>query len=124
MRHLAIKIIFGLVLILGPATVQAASPLPAAGHRDYIVKRDGEPIGMFKIDFQRDGNRLVAKSTYSIKVKLLAIVLYRYHKEMLETYEDGRLVSYETDIDDNGTKTAVRVARNNGKLSVTHPMGP
>jgi hypothetical protein len=50
-------------------------------------------------------------------------VLYRYHKEMLETYDDGRLVSYETEIDDNGTKSAVRVTRDGGKLSVTHPKG-
>ncbi|CAN0591647.1 unnamed protein product, partial [Laminaria digitata] len=90
---------------------------------EYVVKRNGNPIGTLKIDFKRDGSRLVATSDYSIKVKLLAIVLYRYDKRMVETYEDGRLIAYETDIDDNGTKSQVRVTRRGDALSVVHPKG-
>lgn len=102
----------------------AAAPLPAeSGKAAYVVKRNGSPIGTLKIDFKRDGNRLVATSDYSIKVKLLAIVLYRYDKRMIETYEDGRLVAYETDIDDNGTELQVRVTRKDDALSIVHPKG-
>lgn len=102
----------------------AAAPLPSeSGRAEYVVKRNGSPIGTLKIDFKRDGNRLVATSDYSIKVKLLAIVLYRYDKRMIETYEDERLIAYQTDIDDNGTKSQVRVARKEDTLSIVNPKG-
>jgi hypothetical protein len=113
--------------ILGFLLISAAPPgnaqMPANGTGSYVVKRDGSPIGTLKITFARDGKRLVATSDYSIKVKLLAIVLYRYDKRMTETYEDGRLVAYETDIDDNGAKSQVRVTRDGDTLSIVHPKG-
>lgn len=112
------------ILLAFAAPVFAAAPLPmVSGTAEYVVKRNGSPIGTLKINFKRDGSRLVATSDYSIKVKLLAIVLYRYDKRMLETYEDGRLVAYETDIDDNGTKSQVRVTRKENTLSIIHPKG-
>lgn len=110
------------VLLALAAPVLAAAPLPAeSGKAEYVVKRNGDPIGTLKIDFLRDGNRLIATSDYSIKVKLLAIVLYRYDKRMVETYADGRLVAYETDIDDNGTKSQVRITRDGDALTIVNP---
>ncbi|MBT5647458.1 MAG: hypothetical protein HOJ41_06285 [Rhodospirillaceae bacterium] len=53
----------------------------------------------------------------------MAIVLYRYDKRMVETYENGHLVAYETDIDDNGTKSEIRVTRKDDTLSIVHPKG-
>lgn len=112
------------VLLAIAAPVYAAAPLPVeSGKAEYVVKRSGSPIGTLKINFKRDGNRLVATSDYSIKVKLLAIVLYRYDKRMVETYENERLIAYETDIDDNGTKLQVRVTRKTDALSIIHPKG-
>jgi hypothetical protein len=113
------------VLLLPLATpVYAATSLPAVSSKaEYVVKRSGSPIGTLKIDFKVDGNGMVATSDYSIKIKLMAIVLYRYDKHMVEEYEDGRLIAYQTDIDDNGTKSQVRVARNPDALSIVHPKG-
>lgn len=116
---LPVFLAFLLISIALPATAQ----MPANGTSSYVVKRDGSPIGTLKITFARDGRRLIATSDYSIKVKLLAIVLYRYDKRMTETYEDGRLVGYETDIDDNGAKSQVRIARDGDTLSIVHPKG-
>jgi hypothetical protein len=111
------------VLALG-MPVHAAAPLPAdSGRAEYVVKRNGDPIGTLKIDFRRDGDRLVATSDYSLKIKLMAIVLYRYEKRMVETYENGRLVAYDADIDDNGTKSEVRVIRRDDALTIVHPKG-
>ena len=93
------------------------------GLSEYVVKRNGEPIGTLKINLKKNGERLIATSDYSIKVKLLAIVLYRYDKKMVEIYENGRLVAYETDIDDNGTKSRMTVARAGEKLAITSPKG-
>ena len=117
--YLLLAILFALA-----APAHAAAPLLAeSGKAEYVVKRSGNPIGTLKIDFRRDGQRLIATSDYSIKVKLLAIVLYRYDKRMVEIYEDGRLVAYETDIDDNGAKSQVRAKRNGDALSIVHPKG-
>ncbi len=104
--------------------LRAAAPLPAeSGKAEYVIKRNGDPIGTLKIDFLRDGDRLVATSDYSLKIKLMAIVLYRYDKRMVETYENGRLIAYEADIDDNGTISQVRVSRSDDALSIVHPKG-
>jgi hypothetical protein len=120
LSRLSLSALFILAIAIS-SPVQAE--IPAAGTSAYIIKRDGSPIGTLKITFERDGKRLIAKSAYSIKIKLLAIVLYRYDKYMTETYEDGRLVSYETDIDDNGEKSQVRVTRDGDALNIVHPKG-
>lgn len=112
-----------LALLLVSVAAPAGAGMPAGDPANYVIKRDGKPIGTLKIDFRRDGKTLVAKSHYTIQIKLLAIVLYRYDKHMTETYEDGQLVAYETDIDDNGTKTSVRVTRDGERLSIVHPKG-
>lgn len=110
-------------VIIAAFAVPVQAEMPATGKRNYVVKRDGSPIGTLKISFARDGDRLVATSNYSIKIKLLAIVLYRYDKRMVETYEIGRLVAYQTDIDDNGTKSQVSVTRDGENLAIVHPKG-
>jgi hypothetical protein len=110
-------------LCVAPLSGLAAGPVPETGLNEYIVKRNGDPIGTLKIDVQRVGDRLTARSDYSIKVKLLAIVLYRYDKRMTEVYEAGKLVSYETEIDDNGTISRVTVERSGDMLSIAHPKG-
>lgn len=117
----ALLIVFAALAVVMAAPAQAQ--LPGSGNSAYVVKRDGEPIGTLNITFERDGERLVATSDYSIKVKLLAIVLYRYDKHMVETYENGRLVAYLTDIDDNGKKSQVRVTRAGDELTIVHPAG-
>ena len=119
------RILLLLVLLLPLATaVYAEASLPAVSSKaEYVVKRSGSPIGTLKIDFKIDGNSMVATSHYSVNVKLMAIVLYRYDKRMNEEYEGGRLIAYETDIDDNGTKSQVRVTRNTDALAIVHPKG-
>lgn len=116
-------VLLAALLMLAAPAPTAASMQMETGTAEYVVKRNGNPIGTLKIDFKRDGKSLVATSDYSIKVKLMAIVLYRYDKRMVERYEDGRLVAYETDIDDNGTKSQVRVRRDGEALSIVHPKG-
>ncbi|MGB0629574.1 MAG: DUF6134 family protein [Alphaproteobacteria bacterium] len=117
------RLFFLAFLLLLPSAAHAADPVPANGLSHYIVKRNGDPIGTLKIQIRRDGDRLTATSDYSIKVKLLAIVLYRYDKRMVETYKGGKLASYETDIDDNGTKSRVTVKLVGDQLAITHPKG-
>ena len=112
------------VLLLPLATpVYAAASPTLSSKAEYVVKRSGSPIGTLKIDFKIDGNSMVATSHYSVNIKLMAIVLYRYDKRMNEEYEGGRLIAYEADIDDNGTKSQVRVTRNTDALAIVHPKG-
>lgn len=122
-RNLSRLSISAFLILFAAVATPARGEMPSAGDSAYVVKRDGSPIGTLTIKFEKTGNRLVATSDYSIKVKLLAIVLYRYDKHMVETYEDGRLVAYATNIDDNGEKSQVRVNRDGNKLKIVHPKG-
>lgn len=112
-----------IALLSIPAAANGPAQILPSGEVSYVVKRNGEPIGALNMTFTREGNRLQVESDYGIEIRLLSIVLYRYQKRMSETYEDGRLVAYETTIDDNGTKSSVSVARDGGLLSIAHPEG-
>lgn len=87
------------------------------------MKRDGEAIGNLLISFRKDGDQLQVDSTYTVEIRLMSIVLYRYRKTMSETYADGKLTAYRTEIDDNGTKSDVTVQKKDDGLIVFHPDG-
>lgn len=101
----------------------AAAQMPAEPETVYLVKRDREVIGALKMNVTKDGARHTVVSDYSIEVKLMSIVLYRYTKRMEEIFEGGRLVGYSAKIDDNGTPSAVNAVRTGDALAVTHPKG-
>ncbi len=95
----------------------------AAGRIEMSVTRDKEKIGTHSFSFVRDGDRLHVDARVEIAVKLAFVTVYRMLKTSRETWRDDRLVAYDATIDDNGTVSAVKVRRANGKLAVDGPGG-
>jgi outer membrane lipoprotein-sorting protein len=112
-----------LLIAFATLTVPAQADSSRTDNIAYVIKRGGDAIGTLKIGFERNGKRLTATSNYTIRVKLLSIVLYRYEKHMVETYEDGRLVAFKTAIDDDGEKSQVSIIRTDDNLIITNQKG-
>lgn len=95
--------------VLAPfaATARAEPVVPAP--LNFIVEREGTPIGTHRLTFHADGERLVVDIAVNIKVTIAFITVYTHTSRGREVWQDDRLVSFESDTDDNGTALKVRV---------------
>ena len=79
--------------------------------QEFAVDRNGSPIGHHTLRFSRDGERLTVDIDILLEVKLAFITLYRYHHTNRELWEAGRLLSFASRTDDNGTAHRVEARR-------------
>lgn len=92
---------------LGPVRAPRADDATQA----FAVDRNGSPIGRHTLRFTRDGRRLSVAIDIQLEVKLAFITLYRYRHTNRELWEDGRLLSFASRTDDNGTPHRVEARR-------------
>ena len=87
-----------------PATglARPARP-PTSWGQEFAVSRDGAPIGQHRLRFSQDGPRTTAEIDIELQVKLAFITVYRYRHVNRELWEGGRLLSFASRTDDNGT---------------------
>lgn len=81
--------------------------MPAGGIVEFDVLRDGSPMGSHRLDFRREGDRLIVEIKIDLEVRFL-LPLYRYTHRSREVWQGGRLVQIDTTTDDDGA--AFRVA--------------
>jgi hypothetical protein len=96
----------------------AAAPFASAVAADLVdgtyafkVFRDGDEIGTHTLVARHDGQDLVLDIVVAIKVKVAFVTAYRYEQTRREVWREGRLVAFESDTNDDGTK-----AKTSGKL--------
>ncbi len=105
-----------LLLLLTPAV---APPAPAAAQDiglaelspaplSFRVTRDGAPLGTHRVSFTRDGDRLVVDIAIRFAVRLAFIPVFRYTHDARETWQNGRLIAFDSRTDDDGTTFEVR----------------
>ena len=90
----------------------------------FAVDRNGSPIGHHRLRFIRDGARLNVEIDIQLEVKLAFITLYRYRHSNRELWEDGRLLSFTSRTDDDGTPHQVRARRSGEVILVEGDAGP
>jgi Domain of unknown function (DUF6134) len=110
------------LLLLGlVATVPAAAgvqPVPAP--LEFDIAREGDVVGHHRIDFRRDGDRLVVRSDLKIEVEMLSFTVYRYQQSREEVWRDGKLIALAATADDDGTPHDIKgSAGPNGELRMT-----
>jgi hypothetical protein len=97
------------------AAVGFVQPAEAAdladGTYSFKVIRAGDEIGAHIINARHEGGDLILDISVAIKVKVAFITAYRYEQTRREVWRDGRLISFESDTNDDGTK-----AKTSGKL--------
>ncbi len=101
-----------------PATSAAAAlPVPAAGRLGFRVVRNGSAIGQHLLAFGVEGARLVVNVAVDLAVGFGPITLYRYRHRATETWQDGRVVAFQAETNDDGTLSTVAM-RAQGDLLV------
>ncbi len=105
-----ICLIAALVAVLlsgaGPAV---ADPPVVPPPLNFIINRDRNPIGTHRFTFHAEGDRLIVDIAIDVEVKLAFITVYTYTLRAREVWQDNRLISFDSDTDDNGTNFKVRV---------------
>jgi hypothetical protein len=121
MRRRALMMLVLLPLLMGAAENQP--PVPDSLRLDYVVKRDGEPIGSHVITFKRDNGELLVDTHVKVEVRILFVTAYRYEKSARETWRGGRITAYRADTDDDGDPIRGRVTLGPEGLVAEGPKG-
>jgi hypothetical protein len=84
----------------------------------FDVLMDGSKIGRHVVSLWNQGDRTYVDIDIALKVGLGPIVFYRYEQRNRALWENGALVSFISNTDDDGDAFAVRASRNGDGLSV------
>lgn len=113
----ALATAFGLGLGLGLiAPAEAAQP---SGEWDYVVYRDGSPIGDHSISFTPSGDQLQVAIKTDIAVKVAFITAFRFEHTSHEVWKDGKLQALTASTNDDGKQHEVAVKSSPDGLQVT-----
>ena len=85
----------------------AAATLTAAPGMGFKVYRDGSNIGQHTISFEQKGDDLIVDIEIGLEVNFAFFTLFDYKHRNREVWRNGRLVSINTETDNNGTLHSV-----------------
>jgi hypothetical protein len=98
-----------------PAAARSVEP----GVYDYFIHHSIHGrIGEHRMTVERNGDALVIEHDSEIALGLLFTVIYRREARSREVWQDDRLVSFESVIDDNGTIHEVRARAEGDRLLI------
>ncbi|MEX0838014.1 MAG: DUF6134 family protein [Parvibaculum sp.] len=102
------------------AALPASSPDPAqAPALAFRVERGGTPIGTHRISFTQEGDALIVDIEINLAVTFGPLTLFHYEHRNREVWRGGKLVSLDTETDDDGHKYTVSARASDGGLAVT-----
>lgn len=84
-----------------------ALPVPQGNSLSFRVTRKGGEIGLHRLDFRREGDRLTVNIAADIAVKFGFLTLFRYTHRATEIWEGGQPVSVSASTNDDGKKFAL-----------------
>lgn len=96
----------------------AGLPVPPSSKLGFRVVRNGSPIGQHQLSFENDGERLTVRVVVDIAVSFGPITLYRYRHRARELWEDGRVVAFQAETNDNGKVSTMTIRAADERLSV------
>lgn len=105
------------IIALWPAFA-AAETLPYGNQLAFAAYRNGQPIGVHRLSFDKQGDRLVVTTSIELAVKVVGITAYRYTHRGREIWLGKELVSFDSSTDDDGKPYAVRASLDRGQLRV------
>jgi Domain of unknown function (DUF6134) len=112
------------VLALGAGAVLAR---PAAAASQIYLYEVEHPtygnIGTYTNIVERSGDDVEVRTKIHIAVKILGIRLFHQDAERTEKWAKGRLVSFQSDTDDNGKKIDVDGKAEDGRFVIHAPSG-
>ena len=76
---------------------------------EFDIYRNNNFIGKHIFTFEKEGGNLLVKSDINFQIKKLGIVLYKYHAEGTEIFEDGKLIKFNSTTNQNGKNKFVNL---------------
>ena len=76
---------------------------------EFDIYRNNKHIGTHIFSFKKSGNKISVKSEINFMIKKFGIELYKYHAEGVEVYEDGELVKFNSNTNQNNKKKYVNI---------------
>ncbi len=126
-RHLLAMLAAGAAMA-PPSGLRAA--LSPDGRIAFDVLRDESSIGRHVIGFRKDGSDLLVDIDIALEVRFAFLTLYRYRHRNRERWRQGRLISLNSETDDDGVSHWVRAQAisdglrvESGEGSFTAPAG-
>lgn len=108
------------VSLAGPALAQAnVQPRDLT----FRVIRKGSPMGTFATRFVYQGDRLIARTSVALEVRVAGLRVFRYSHESTEVRRGDELLSLQADTYDNGPTYKVSAAPGAGGLMLEGPAG-
>ena len=110
-------------LLAGAASLVAAPRLARAAQaaRAFRVIRDGSDIGEHNIALSRAKGALEVAIDIAIAVRILGLTVYSYEMTNREVWRDGRLVSGDSRVVEDGETREIRIRRADDGLRVDGP---
>lgn len=106
------------VAMLPAAPSLAALPIPPARRLGFRVVREGSAIGQHALTFEGNGARLVVRIAVDLAVGFGPITFYRYRHSATEIWEDGQVVAFEAETNDDGSISTMAMRRQGNALVV------
>jgi Family of unknown function (DUF6134) len=96
------------LIVAAPGLIEAGPVRAAEQVLQYKVEHPTYGnIGTYTNTVDQNGINVDVRTELHVTVKMLGIALFRQDADRLEHWEDGRLVSYKSDTNDNGKKIDV-----------------
>ena len=107
-------------VFLGGAAAALASPALGSTRatRTFRIIRDGDDIGTHALEAVVGANGFEIAIDIRIAVKVLGITAYRYEMDNREIWKNGRIVSVNSVVNDDGTKDFAKANRNGEALNL------
>lgn len=109
---------------LGAGLALAASAHAAPQILQYEVEHPTYgKIGTYTNIVERHGNSVEVETQLHVAVRMLGIRLFHQDADRLEHWENGRLIAFQSDTDDNGRKIDVTGEAEGNSFVVDSPLG-
>lgn len=89
----------------------------------FQINQDGSKVGRHTVTFNKIGRDLRVDIEIDINIQVLFIPVYTYKHRNTEIWRDGKLLSINTETDDDGEKHWVRGKAENGLFRVSSSGG-
>ena len=101
----------------------AASQSPGSEQLDFMVLKDGAPIGHHHIDVIRDGDDVTVSVKTEIVVTVAYVPVYSFKYDGKEIWRSGRLISLRSTANDDGERHNLFVVAAGDHLDIQNEDG-
>jgi hypothetical protein len=109
---------FSGTLLLAVSAVAAGPPTAVPETMRFAIVRNGQQIGTYAIEINRNGPETSVAAVTDLTVKVLFVTAYRLQHTENERWVNGRLVALQSTSDDNGTRHSVSATAKGSNLEV------